>query len=78
MTASFGVSTLSPDVDTSHKLLRIADRNLYRAKYLGRNRVVADCGVNETLLNSSEELSLPAPSDTKVMYSIKSGTGGSY
>lgn len=76
MTASFGVSTLSPEVDTSQKLLRIADRNLYRAKYLGRNRVVADCGVNETqLANCPSDLSHPNDSsstDTKVMSSIKS------
>jgi len=77
MTASFGISTLSPDVDTSHKLLRIADRNLYRAKYLGRNRVVADCGVNETLLlDSHEELAVPIPgtvtNDTKVMATLTS------
>jgi diguanylate cyclase (GGDEF)-like protein len=72
MTASFGVSTLSPDMDTSHKLLRIADRNLYRAKYLGRNRVVADCGVNETiLLNSHSEISIPVSGDTKVMAALK-------
>ncbi len=75
MTASFGVSTLSPEVDTSQKLLRIADRNLYRAKYLGRNRVVADCGVNETqLVNSPADQSHPSDSsstDTKVMSSIK-------
>lgn len=73
MTASFGVSTLSPDVDTSHKLLRIADRNLYRAKYLGRNRVVAECGTKETLvLNSESEVLEPPSSDTKVMPAIKS------
>ncbi len=76
MTASFGVSTLSPEVDTSQKLLRIADRNLYRAKYLGRNRVVAECGANETLLinNPSEQSTSVSNSstDTKVMSSIKS------
>lgn len=78
MTASFGVSTLSPDMDTSHKLLRIADRNLYRAKYLGRNRVVADCGVNETLLlDSGNEIAIPDSGDTKVMASLKSHLNGS-
>jgi diguanylate cyclase (GGDEF)-like protein len=55
MTSSFGVATLSPELDTSQKLLRIADRNLYRAKYLGRNRVVAECGTRDTLDTPPEE-----------------------
>lgn len=72
MTASFGVSCLSPEIDTSHKLLRIADRNLYRAKYLGRNRVIADIGVNETLLLDKNGESLnDGSTDTKVMASLQ-------
>jgi two-component system, cell cycle response regulator len=68
MTASFGVSTLSPEVETSQKLLRIADRNLYRAKYLGRNRVVAECPTSETVMLNQLESPLSDPSsDTKVI-----------
>jgi len=39
MTASFGVTCLRPN-DTHDQLMRRADRALYRAKFLGRNRVV--------------------------------------
>jgi diguanylate cyclase (GGDEF)-like protein len=42
ITSSFGLANLSPEIDTSQKLLRMADRNLYRAKTEGRNRVVAE------------------------------------
>lgn len=66
MTSSFGVATLSPELDTSQKLLRIADRNLYRAKYLGRNRVVAECGVRDSLETLEEPITNSAP-DTKIM-----------
>jgi diguanylate cyclase (GGDEF)-like protein len=41
MTASFGVTALSEQHRTGTELLRIADKNLYRAKDLGRNCVVA-------------------------------------
>lgn len=69
MTASFGISTLTPEIDTSQKLLRIADRNLYRAKYLGRNRVIADCGINETLLldHAMDEVMSDVTTDTKII-----------
>lgn len=40
VTASFGVSSYTPD-DTVHDLLRRADAALYRAKVDGRNRVAA-------------------------------------
>lgn len=42
ITSSFGLASLSPELDTVQKLLRIADRNLYRAKSQGRNRVIAE------------------------------------
>lgn len=76
MTASFGVSTLGPDMDTAQKLLRIADRNLYQAKYLGRNRVVADCGINETIMLDSMDEVEKTTSETKIMPSIKSPMNG--
>ncbi|HMP15728.1 MAG TPA: GGDEF domain-containing response regulator [Gemmatales bacterium] len=72
MTASFGVSTLSTEVDTSQKLLRIADRNLYKAKYLGRNRVVAECPTSDTvLLSQITDDSSNSSSDTKIMTGLK-------
>lgn len=39
ITASFGVSSTSPDVTTEGGLVQLADRALYRAKQTGRNRV---------------------------------------
>lgn len=44
LTASFGVAALSEETKTATQLLRLADQNLYRAKKLGRNRVVASPG----------------------------------
>jgi diguanylate cyclase (GGDEF)-like protein len=49
ITASFGLATLGPSAETVQKLLRISDRNLYRAKSRGRNRVVADLECEETI-----------------------------
>ena len=57
--------------------LRIADRNLYRAKYLGRNRVIAECAINDTIfLDSHTEDLNDIASDTKVMAALKSHTNG--
>ncbi len=39
MTASLGVAAFPEDGETAADLLRAADRALYRAKTLGRNRV---------------------------------------
>ncbi|NBB50126.1 PleD family two-component system response regulator [Rhizobium sp. CRIBSB] len=41
LTASMGIATLVPGVDTPEQLLKQADRALYEAKNSGRNRVVA-------------------------------------
>jgi diguanylate cyclase (GGDEF)-like protein len=41
VTASFGVASMSEDGPDGAALLRQADRALYRAKELGRNRVEA-------------------------------------
>jgi diguanylate cyclase (GGDEF)-like protein len=41
LTASFGVAALPEDAVDPHELLRHADRALYAAKALGRNRVQA-------------------------------------
>jgi diguanylate cyclase (GGDEF)-like protein len=49
ITASFGLASVSRDSDTWQKLLRVADRNLYRAKSLGRNRVIAEVETIDTV-----------------------------
>ncbi|MCM2395621.1 PleD family two-component system response regulator [Rhizobium sp. S95] len=41
VTASMGIATLGPDIDTPEQLMKQADRALYQAKASGRNRVVA-------------------------------------
>jgi two-component system cell cycle response regulator len=41
LTASMGIATLVPGMDTPEQLLKQADRALYEAKNSGRNRVVA-------------------------------------
>jgi len=41
VTASFGISALSAEMETPEQLIRCADRALYEAKNAGRNRVVA-------------------------------------
>ncbi len=43
LTASFGVAAFRPS-DTLESFLQRADKNLYRAKELGRNRVATDAG----------------------------------
>ncbi|MCM2473806.1 PleD family two-component system response regulator [Rhizobium sp. CG5] len=41
ITASMGIATIMPGIDTPEQLLKQADRALYQAKNTGRNRVVA-------------------------------------
>lgn len=41
LTASMGIATLGPGIDTPEQLLKQADKALYEAKNSGRNRVVA-------------------------------------
>jgi two-component system, cell cycle response regulator len=41
MTASMGIATNAPGVETPEQLLKQADKALYEAKNSGRNRVVA-------------------------------------
>ena len=41
LTASMGIATLAPGMETPEQLLKQADRALYEAKNSGRNRVVA-------------------------------------
>ena len=41
LTASMGIATVGPGIDTPQQLLKQADRALYEAKNSGRNRVVA-------------------------------------
>ena len=40
VSASFGVATFDEDAESGESLLKAADESLYRAKDLGRNRVV--------------------------------------
>jgi diguanylate cyclase (GGDEF)-like protein len=67
ITSSFGLAGLAPEINTVQKLLRVADRNLYRAKTQGRNRVVAELECNDTvpLSNSAEWSNLSQ--DTQVL-----------
>ena len=41
VTASMGIATLTPQVQSPEQLLKQADQALYEAKHGGRNRVVA-------------------------------------
>jgi diguanylate cyclase (GGDEF)-like protein len=49
VTASFGVATMPDDAPDGAALLRLADRALYKAKELGRNRVEAVAPASPTL-----------------------------
>lgn len=40
VTISIGIATMTRDVDTKEKLIKLADKNLYKAKELGRNLIV--------------------------------------
>lgn len=42
VTVSIGVASVNQEIDTSENLILAVDRNLYRAKQEGRNRVVAN------------------------------------
>lgn len=44
VTASFGVAEVAPGVETLETLVGVADWRMYRAKTLGRNRVVTEGG----------------------------------
>ncbi|HKG79073.1 MAG TPA: diguanylate cyclase, partial [Pyrinomonadaceae bacterium] len=39
VTVSIGVSTFSESVDTAEKIMAAADRALYQAKHMGKDRV---------------------------------------
>ncbi len=39
VTVSIGVASLGGDIDSSERLIQVADANLYRAKEAGRNRI---------------------------------------
>ncbi len=73
ITSSFGLACLTPETNDVQKLLRVADRNLYRAKSSGRNRVVADMGLSDTVpMSSLEWNALPKQQETKVIASLRS------
>jgi diguanylate cyclase (GGDEF)-like protein len=61
VTVSLGTTVLDPLVDTQQNALAAADRALYRAKLLGRNRVVS-----AALLTTSETLGQSSESTTDV------------
>jgi two-component system, cell cycle response regulator len=73
ITASFGLATVTRDADTWQKLLRVADRNLYRAKSLGRNRVVAEADCSETIpvLTSTDSSSKLKALESKTFSSLR-------
>lgn len=49
VTASFGIASIGEGVEDVDKLLWVADRNLYRAKAQGRNRVIAEASFADPL-----------------------------
>jgi len=57
LTASLGVSLLTPDIDSPETLIDLADQALYQAKTSGRNRVVRSDRLEESLLP-------PVPAET--------------
>ncbi len=61
ITVSVGISMYPESGDSAMELLRVADRNLYTAKRLGRNRVFLSEPVDST---SSVPAHLPAPLNT--------------
>lgn len=54
ITSSFGVAVLA-DEDSLESLMERADTNLYKAKRLGRNRVVAETGSNLRLISKTKQ-----------------------
>ena len=63
ITASVGVATLGPGVEESAILVETADRALYRAKALGRNRVVHAHDVGDHADNPPREAAIAAAPD---------------
>jgi diguanylate cyclase (GGDEF)-like protein len=70
MTVSLGVATLPDDAETVDLLLDGADRFLYRAKELGRNRIG-----NLAVQAGSDETAVPGPAAPPVTSDEASGSG---
>jgi predicted signal transduction protein with EAL and GGDEF domain len=75
VTASFGVAELGKPAANVTRLIRLADKALYRAKDAGRNRVEChdlDCPEIANMSESGQFVMSSEPSDAELVESLSS------